>query len=129
MNNFGMREFAEKRRWQKILYSRASLAALLVVLFFVAKGTWGVYQKEAESGRNLEAATRELNKVSVRKELLTANITRLRTERGAEEEIRNRFRVAKPGEELIVIVDSGATGTLPTLPPQNLWEKFMGLFR
>ena len=47
----------------------------------------------------------EINELSARKDKLEANINRLNTEAGIEEELRRKFQIKKPGEEFIVIIE------------------------
>lgn len=59
-------------------------------------------QKTAKNKEMAEAKVLELRKT---KESLSAEISALETEEGLEENIREKFGLAKEGEELIVVVD------------------------
>ena len=48
-----MLEFQEKNKFRRLLYSKASLILLFIVLFFIVKAVIGVYYKEKASGENL----------------------------------------------------------------------------
>ncbi len=52
-----------------------------------------------------ELVRREMTDLENKKTAMEALINRLETETGAEEEIRSKFPVKKPGENMVVIVD------------------------
>lgn len=100
-----MREFSQKRKMWKKIYSIPVLILLLVVLFFVLKGTWIIFMKSSYSHKQKIAVEAELIALQERKNSIEKKIQRLNTETGVEEEIRSKYDVAKEGEKLIVIVD------------------------
>lgn len=53
-----------------------------------------------------EEKKQELERIEAKEEELVSSLEFLRTERGQEEELHNRFRITQPGESLILIVDS-----------------------
>ncbi|OIP65380.1 hypothetical protein AUK15_01810 [Candidatus Nomurabacteria bacterium CG2_30_43_9] len=78
------------------------------MLFFVGKGAWGIHQKAqiAISERNI--AQRSLLELEARTVELQASLIRLKSDIGVEEEIRQKYSVVRPGEEVVVIVDDRA---------------------
>jgi cell division protein FtsB len=106
-----MLEFQQKRKIRRILYSPVSLIALAVVAVVFARGAWNVYQKESASGDYLAQAQTELTKVSATDAQLAQSVASLQTEQGVEADIRQKFRVVKPGEQIAVIVDTSASDT------------------
>ena len=100
-----MRELREKRRVQRTLYSKVIIGILVVALFFVLSATWGVYEKYRETKENRDIAEQELLKFEERERNIKDEIARLKTERGVEEEIREKFGFVKEGEGVIVIVE------------------------
>lgn len=100
-----MREFSQKRKMWKKIYSIPVLILLLVILFFVLKGTWIIFMKSSYSHKQKIAVEAELIALQERKNSIEKKIQRLNTETGVEEEIRSKYDVAKEGEKLIVIVD------------------------
>ena len=97
--------FWEKRSYRRFLYSRVTLAVVAVAVFFLGRAAFVMYGKQREARQNAAAAAEELAAVEDREKYLEKEIARLETERGAEEEIRTKFRVVKKGEQLIVLVD------------------------
>ena len=100
-----MRELREKRRVQRTLYSKVIIGILVVALFFVLSATWGVYGKYLETKENRDIAEQELLKFEERERNIKDEIARLKTERGVEEDIREKFGFVKEGEGVIVIVE------------------------
>jgi len=87
------------------MYSPLSLIILFLILFFVVKGFFGVYQKYSFSKDELLKSESELQLLKDKKEKIDHKIQNLETETGIEQEIRSKFDVAKEGEKLIVIVE------------------------
>ncbi len=100
-----MREFSQKRRIRRYMYSFPVLIFLLIILFFIIKGSFGVYQKYSFSKNELKKSESELMVLEEKKTNLSEQVAHLDTETGIEKEIRSKFDVAKEGEKLIVIVD------------------------
>ncbi len=124
-----MLTFDDKKKFRHALYSKISIFFLCIVVFFVGRATYRVYQKEKESEANLVVVESQFNELNNRDKALQSDITRLGSPRGIEQEIRDKFRVAKPGEEMALIVDSEATATdVVPVPSQSWWEKFKSWF-
>ncbi len=86
------------------MYSKASIAILVVLFVLFAKGAWGMYGKMTASAEAKEGAEREYQNLTERKENVSNEITRLKTKEGLETEIRSKFNVAMPGEEVLILV-------------------------
>ncbi len=85
---------------------------------------------------NKTKAEEALGALLSRRDFLNAEVTRLSTEKGIEIEIRKKFRVAKPGEELVVIIDDDgkeeASGSLAKKGIAGFFERFFskwGIFK
>jgi cell division protein FtsB len=99
----------------------AGLLSLAVVwlLFLV----FNIARKE-EIARHAVADTRaELATIQTREATLKGNIDELSTPRGEEATLRQTYGVAKPGEEVIVVVPQAASSTPPVL---HWWQKVLG---
>ena len=100
-----MREFQEKRKFKKIVYSVWLQIFLGIVLLALIFSTVKVYKKSRLSAEKSKEIKEELASLEKRNAELAAEAARLESESGREGEIRKRFDVAKPGEKIIVIVD------------------------
>lgn len=96
-----------------MLYSRLSVVILLVIIFFLGRAAFGAYQKYNLARVALSAALAKVAELEARKEFIGSEIERFKNERGIEGELRRKFDVAKPGEEVIVIIEPGATTSQP----------------
>lgn len=115
-----MLEFQERRKLKGFIYSRLILVILLALLFFLIKEIWSVYQKERFTRENLSRAQADLESLEERQAKLLSEISRLKTDAGAEREIRERFGLSRPGEEVYVIVDkNGSDEEGEALPTEN----------
>ncbi len=111
-----MLEYQRKQQVRNILYSKASIVVLAILLAMFAKGAWGFYGKMEASAEARDNASRELNNLTERKDNVNKEIMRLRTKEGMETEIRGKFNVAMPGEEVIILVKGEEV-------PQEIEEK------
>ena len=98
-------EIRQKARWRKIIYSKPMILFLVMVFVFVLSATWGMFQKSRLAGSNATLAEEAVAGLENRERALSEDIVGLSTERGIEEEIRERFMVAKMGERVIIIAD------------------------
>jgi cell division protein FtsB len=99
-----MLEYQRKQKVRNILYSKASIIVLAILLVMCAKGAWGMYGKMVASAEAKENASRELHNITQRKTNVGDEISRLKTKEGLETEIRGKFNVAMPGEEVIILI-------------------------
>lgn len=100
-----MREFQEKRRLKKIVYSRWSFLALFAVFVFLAYSVVRVYMAKHSAETRAEEIKKKLTGTETRIKELENEIARLESSSGLEEELRKQFNMAKPGEKSVLIVD------------------------
>ena len=103
-----MREFQEKRKFNKLIHSGWLQIFLGIVLLALIFSTVKVYKKSRLSADKSKEIKEELASLEKRNAELAAEAARLESESGQEREIRKRFDVAKPGEKIIVIVDKNS---------------------
>lgn len=84
---------------------------LFIVVLFLAKSVWGVWQKNVLARNARAEIAAELASLKDRHDALDKRVGRLETPRGEEEELRRNFPVVKVGEKVIVIVDEEASNT------------------
>ena len=104
-----MRDFKRRMIIRSILYSPITAGILIVVIIFAAHSTIKVFGTYMTAKKEYAAALDAFTKLQKREASLKAKIEALETERGIEEEIRNKFGFAKEGEEVIVIVEPPTT--------------------
>jgi len=119
-----MMEFQEKRRLRRFLYSKITLTLLVILILIVADAVWNIYQKQALSKANLAKTAAVYESLQAREKMLSSEIERLQTESGTEEEIREKYGLVKPGEEVIVVVDKDDNSdNHSTSTPISFWQK------
>ncbi len=121
-----MASFGKKKKFTEYLYSRPSIALLLVVIIFLSIAVFQRFTVERQMAlRKIEMET-ERQELFERKALLENRVDYLSGERGIEEEIRKHFDVAKEGEQVVIIVDK----EIPQVeketeePEEKPWYKF-----
>lgn len=95
----------------RLLWKRAGMLALLLVMLASLFAVWGVWHKKDESAALRHDAEMQLADLRDREGKLTAAIGMLQTDRGKEAELRQDYDVGAPGEHLVVIVDQTPTPT------------------
>ena len=81
------------------------LIFLFILLLFFAWGVVGLMSRVYQTRENRKIAENKLAELTKKKEIFTADVAKLGSEKGIEESIRERFPVVKEGEGLIVVVD------------------------
>lgn len=99
-----MQQFLKKKKsW---FYS--PWVALLLVIFVV----WGLvsvcraYLKQHEAIALRDESRHQLEELEQKQGILSEKINDLSTDAGMEAEVRGRYRVVKPGEQLVIVVDN-----------------------
>jgi len=128
-----MLNFKEKRTVKRFLYSKITIVLLAIILVFLLNSAFGVYKKAKFAYENKERVSGNLTELQERETALLINIEKLKTNRGIESEIREKFGVVKNGEEVVVIVDSKTEkeedSGQSTMNPRGLWQRFIGFFK
>lgn len=124
-----MLNYTEKRKIRTIIYSPAVVVVLLLLLVVTGRAAWGMYGKYREATAKQAEAEREWEKMSIREKELQSAISRLSHERGIEEEIREKYMVAKEGEQVIVVTDvpgPDESNVVRTVDESSWWTSFLG---
>lgn len=100
-----MREYQEKKKIRKIIYSKWGFIFLFVVLTALVFSTSKIYVKSRNAALKNEEISAALIELENRGLELESEIKRLQSESGIEGEIRKRFNMGKPEEKVILIVD------------------------
>lgn len=124
-----MRDFQQRNKIRKIVYSWVSIVALFFVFIFLVKSVYKVYGKHTLARQNSANAEKALLQLTERKEILEKNINKFETDIGLEEEIRDKFRMTKNGEKLIIMVEENASNTdSSTIKKRGVWEWIKDIF-
>lgn len=116
-------------KWK--VYPILTAVTLVVIAGFLIVSNWRMLGKVIDSVKYRKAAEANLKNLSDREINLTNNLKELGTDTGLDKEIRERFPVAKPGEEVIMIVpgsdDAGTDNNTSSVG--GWWNKFLDFFR
>lgn len=124
-----MKKFQQKRRVRKIVYSAGTAAVLIVVIFFLGNATLDVYEKARETKDRRLTSLRQLEELKQEEADLRAKLEALQTERGIEEAVREKFDVAKEGEEVIKLVDEEGVAepaAAAAVVEPSFWQRVFG---
>lgn len=123
-----MKEFQQKTRFRKLIFSPAAAGIIVIVLVFLILATFNVYKKSKQANLKRDEAKEQLKDLEERKEYLVGEIERLQSVLGIEEEIRNKFQFAKPGETTVVIIDENKDepATVDEENKKTFWQKLFG---
>jgi cell division protein FtsB len=124
-----MLEFQEKRKLRSFLYSKTTLAILIIFIVLAANAVWGVYKKQSLTKENLAQTAATFDGLQAREKMLSSEIEKLKTETGKEEEIREKYGLVKPGEEVIIVVNEGDDNLDQDLAQNNFWQKIKDWFK
>ena len=88
-----------------------------------------VFLKEKNTRESLSETQKDFDNLEREKTELEGDINNLSTARGIDEEIRNKFRVTKDGEGMIVLIDSPEISTTTEEENQkSFWSRLLNLF-
>ncbi|MDD3662599.1 MAG: septum formation initiator family protein [Candidatus Pacebacteria bacterium] len=99
-----MAEFKKKDK-NNFWYSPLSLVLLFVFIIFLIYSIIGLIKKDRETAKKKEIALSRIEALEEREDSLKKDISKLETEEGLEDVIRNKLPVVKEGEKMVVIVD------------------------
>lgn len=118
-----MLEFYQKRTWRTIFHSPIALAIAIIICLVMIGVVYDRYAIEREMiGKRVEVEAK-LQALELRKAELEAKVQYLSNDRGIEAEMRRNFDVARPGEQVVVILDNDASTTIvDPLPKMRVEE-------
>lgn len=114
---------------KRIFYSWPVLIFLLLIVLLVGKGVWGVYKSEKVSLFNKRFSEKEYEELKKRSDLVSEEIKVLKTDKGVEAEIRDKFRVVKEGEQLAIVINSNDVEEEIITKKENFWKRIWHLWR
>ena len=99
-------DIKKRNKFGKIAYSWPVLVLVAGLIILIGKNVFEVYKNEKTSRVNQEKSEEVFTSLENRSNLIATEIAALKTEKGIETEIRDKFRVVKEGEQLVVIINS-----------------------
>ncbi len=102
------------------MQSKLFLIFLGVVIIVFSFSIFSFMNKMEETVKNKKIIEDKIAELEKSKEKLNSDITKLKTESGIEENIREKFGLAKEGENMILIVDD-KNSPQTQKPPDSPW--------
>jgi cell division protein FtsB len=110
---------------QKVIFSLPFLVFLVAVVILVAVSAWNMYQTQQQAQETVNRLETQKAELLEREDTVASEALDLSTERGIEEEIREKFSVAKEGERVIVLVDDEEANATSTAPESSWWQSVL----
>ncbi len=124
---YHMLQFYQKRTLRAWLHSPLALGILAIIILFMMSVVYQRYSIEQDMvARRMEAAV-QLQQLEDRRAELEKKVEYLSNERGIEAEMRRNFDVARPGEQVVIILDEEKKPDIEPLTPtvdDKPWYKF-----
>lgn len=115
-----------RRRTARTRLKEYAIAGLLALaILWLLWLVWGIARKEEIARKAVRETTAELASLKARQETLEGNLAELSTARGQEATVRQTYGVARPGEEVIIVVPPEEGKEQIELP---WYKKFLGWF-
>ena len=127
-----MREFQERRKTRNIIFSWPIIGFLVVFNIVVGVRLVGIYTESLSASKEEETANHELQALENKKIKLETEVKRLSADQGIEEELRKRFGMAKPGEEMLIIINNNAKGSSSgqiVKSSGGFWQNFLAFIK
>lgn len=100
-----MRNFQKSGKLRHIMQSKFFLILLAIVILFSFYNIFNFMGKMEETSKNKEIVQNKIAELEKSKGELNSEINKLKTENGIEENIREKFGLAKEGENMILVID------------------------
>ena len=124
---YHMLQFYQKRSLRGWLHSPVALGVLGVIILFMVSVVYQRYSIEQEMVERREEAEAHLQQLETRRADLEKKVEYLSNERGIEAEMRRNFDVARPGEQVVIILDEEKKPEIEPLDQKTKdepWYKF-----
>ncbi len=103
-----MAEFQKKQTnniWHRIVYSKVFLFSFSLIIIIFAYNMVGIIKHSKEATKEKDLALEKVIDLKNEQDKLNTKIESLKSDIGIEENIRDKFHLALPGEGLVVIVE------------------------
>ncbi len=115
---------------KRVLYAPITLVALSVLLVLLGRAAWGAYRSERDNFTEFGRVHTEAAALRERESALESDIELLKTPRGMEEALRNKYPVVREGESMVIIVEPRAgVDEGVSEEPRGVWSRIKAIFR
>jgi cell division protein FtsB len=110
------------------VFSVSASVGLIIIAVLLSFSSWKILARTFDSIKYRKLTEANLKSLTERQSELESKISELETDSGVEKEIREKFPVAKPGEEVIMIVNnkSGLGQEADPKTDSGFWHRLRG---
>lgn len=101
-----MFDFHEKRKIKSWVFSKSSIVILLALSLWFSGSVYERYKKERETAHTYTGRAAELGALKQQAAVLQEKVRYIQSDRGIEDEIRDRYDVVKKGERVAIVMDA-----------------------
>jgi cell division protein FtsB len=112
----------------KFWHSPLALVIIFCVLLLFGYKIIDLIEKNVETAHKKELILEQIDTLKKREEVLSNNISKLDTEEGKEEIIRDKYQVAKEGEKMVTIVDDNNSKPDESTVSHGFWNWIKKMF-
>lgn len=120
-----MREFQHKHIVRTLVYSRATIVILFLLMILLLRSIIDLNDKRIGVATLRQESEQKRVELEGRVKQAEQKTSTIHTERGFEEYVRTTYPVVKDGEGVIVVYDGGASPVVTVRKDINFWEKMI----
>ncbi len=113
----------KKKDFKHPFFSWLVIFILFCIIVFLLKSVFIVFQGERKSNINRNQSELIFNELKENENIILSEIEYLKTEKGIETELRDKFRIVKEGEQMAVIINTEKEKSLFVNKEQDIWKK------
>lgn len=120
---------AKKQGTVSFFQNRIVFLILSIAVIFMGITAVQLFTKERQAKARKDEVHRELAHITDRRAVLEKDLALLETDRGREGLVRANTDVARPGEEIYVLLDPPEIATSTEPEQKGLWAWVLGIFK
>lgn len=106
-----LRDFQEKRKLHKLIYSWPVLFTLAALIIWGLTGIVSLWRSHLDLKSRLADANERIGKIRETRSSIEKRLESLNSSSGLEQEARGRFNLKKQGEEVVIFLDDNEPGS------------------
>lgn len=118
-----MREYQQKHLIRTLVYSRATLVILFLLIVLLLRSIMELNDKHNDVSKLRDDSIKERDELQRKVDIARKQTNDISTQRGLEAYIRTTYPVVKKGEGVIVIYDDDKVPVSAVRDRVSLWEK------
>ena len=124
-----MRNFQKKSKARNIMQSKPFLVFLGLIIIVFVFSIFGFVSKMEETAKNKKIVENKIAELEKSENVYSSDIANLKTQQGVEENIREKFGLAKDGENMIMITNDNTNIATQNTNSSGFFSFFKNLFK